>query len=234
MIRRIVFFQLRYFQAQFTSTITPPPGLMLVSPIKWASSFRTSRVWSSRPSGGRCLSALPASWDKNRLWPRVRPSTDQERAASLALHHGVDALPVVDAEGCALGVMPSQALLHVLRREHVEDLHVLAGIQRESSQARHAIEDPPLRRAQETAQAVMRNPAQALDSLEAHSSVLARIFECRYFGGSSEEETARALGLPLRTVQRGWMRARAWLRYALDCGPRAGSPASGPGKRPSF
>jgi Mg/Co/Ni transporter MgtE len=28
----------------------------------------------------------------------------------------------------------------------VEDLHVLAGIQRESSQARHAIEDPPMRR----------------------------------------------------------------------------------------
>lgn len=78
--------------------------------------------------------------------PLVRPSTDQEHAASLALHHGVDALPVVDAEGCALGVMPSQALLQVLRREHVEDLHVLAGIQRETARARHAIEDPPLRR----------------------------------------------------------------------------------------
>ena len=31
---------------------------------------------------------------------------DQERAASLALHHGVDALPVVDAGGRPLGVMP--------------------------------------------------------------------------------------------------------------------------------
>jgi len=81
-----------------------------------------------------------------RDFPRVRPNTDQERAASLALHHGVDALPVVDAEGCVLGVMPSQAIMQVLRREHVEDLHVLAGIQRESSQARHAIEDPPMRR----------------------------------------------------------------------------------------
>lgn len=79
--------------------------------------------------------------------PAVRLGEDQEHAASLALHHGVDALPVVDAEGCALGVMPSQAILQVLRREHVEDLHVLAGIQRESSHARHAIEDPPLRRA---------------------------------------------------------------------------------------
>jgi len=81
-----------------------------------------------------------------RDFPRVRPNTDQEHAASLALHHGVDALPVIDAEGRALGVMPAQALMQVLRREHVEDLHVLAGIQRESSQARHAIEDPPMRR----------------------------------------------------------------------------------------
>jgi magnesium transporter len=81
-----------------------------------------------------------------RDFPRVRPNTDQERAASLALHHGADALPVVDAEGCVLGVMPAQAIMQVLRREHVEDLHVLAGIQRESAKARHAIEDPPMRR----------------------------------------------------------------------------------------
>jgi magnesium transporter len=80
-------------------------------------------------------------------FPRVTPDTDQERAASAALHHGVDALPVVDGDARALGVMPSQALLQVLRREHVEDLHRLAGIQREAAQARHAIEDPPLRRA---------------------------------------------------------------------------------------
>ncbi|HEX9182911.1 MAG TPA: magnesium transporter, partial [Burkholderiales bacterium] len=63
-----------------------------------------------------------------------------------ALHHLVDALPVVDKDGRALGVMPSQALMQVLRREHVEDLHVLSGIHREESRARHAIEDPPLRR----------------------------------------------------------------------------------------
>jgi magnesium transporter len=80
-------------------------------------------------------------------FPRVTPDTDQEHAASLALHHGVDALPVVDAGGRALGVMPSQAILQVLRREHVEDLHRLAGIEREAARARHAIEDPPLRRA---------------------------------------------------------------------------------------
>jgi magnesium transporter len=83
----------------------------------------------------------------DRAFPRVGVGDDQETAASLALHHGVDALPVVDEAGRLLGVMPSQALLHVLRREHVEDLHRLAGIRRETSQARHAIEDPPARRA---------------------------------------------------------------------------------------
>jgi magnesium transporter len=88
----------------------------------------------------------PVSEAMERNFPCVTADTDQERAASLALHHGVDALPVVDAAGRPLGVMPSQALLQVLRREHVEDLHRLAGIQREASQARHAIEDPPLRR----------------------------------------------------------------------------------------
>ena len=60
----------------------------------------------------------------DRNFPCVTADSDQERAASLALQHGVDALPVVDAGGRPLGVMPSQALLQVLRREHVEDLHL--------------------------------------------------------------------------------------------------------------
>ncbi|HEU4456721.1 MAG TPA: magnesium transporter [Longimicrobium sp.] len=77
---------------------------------------------------------------------RVPPDADQERVASVALHHGVDSVPVVDAEGRLLGVVPPLAMLRVLRREHVEDLHRLAGIARETAQARHALEEPPVRR----------------------------------------------------------------------------------------
>lgn len=44
---------------------------------------------------------------------------------------------------------------------------------------------------------------------------LARVAECRLFGGLSEEETARALDVSLRTVQRDWQRARAWLQRDL-------------------
>ena len=98
---------------------------------------------------GRLLAA-PAQARLGELavagFPSVSAHTDQERAASVALHHRVDALPVIDGEGRPLGVMPAQALLQVLRREHVEDLHRIAGIGREAGQARHAIEDPPLRR----------------------------------------------------------------------------------------
>lgn len=80
-------------------------------------------------------------------FPRAAPDQDQEHAASLALHGRVNALPVVDREGRLVGVMPAQALQQVLRQEHVEDLHRLAGIARETAAARHAIDDPPLRQA---------------------------------------------------------------------------------------
>jgi RNA polymerase sigma factor (TIGR02999 family) len=61
---------------------------------------------------------------------------------------------------------------------------------------------------------------RALAGLRDHDEHLAQVFECRYFAGLSEEETAEALGTSLRTVQRGWMRARAWLRDALQAGAR--------------
>jgi magnesium transporter len=77
---------------------------------------------------------------------RVPPDADQERVASVALHHGVDTVPVVDADGRLLGVVPPLAMLRVLRREHVEDLHRLAGIAREAAHARRALEEPPVRR----------------------------------------------------------------------------------------
>ncbi|MET0552963.1 MAG: sigma-70 family RNA polymerase sigma factor [Vicinamibacteria bacterium] len=62
---------------------------------------------------------------------------------------------------------------------------------------------------------------QALDRLAARSPRLARVVECRFFAGLGEEETAEALGVSLRTVQREWTRARAWLREDLSGPPAA-------------
>lgn len=82
-----------------------------------------------------------------RGWPSVPQHTDQERLASIALDHGVHALPLVDERQRLVGVVGPAALMAVLRGEHVEDLHRLAGVMRETARARHALEDPPLRRA---------------------------------------------------------------------------------------
>jgi RNA polymerase sigma factor (TIGR02999 family) len=43
----------------------------------------------------------------------------------------------------------------------------------------------------------------------------AQVVECRVFGGLTLEETARALDLSTRSVQRSWTTARAWLRKEL-------------------
>jgi RNA polymerase sigma factor (TIGR02999 family) len=55
----------------------------------------------------------------------------------------------------------------------------------------------------------------ALQQLAREDERLVRVFECRYFAGYSEQETADALGVSVRTVQRDWLKARAWLRRAL-------------------
>ncbi|MEZ5419159.1 MAG: ECF-type sigma factor [Vicinamibacterales bacterium] len=55
----------------------------------------------------------------------------------------------------------------------------------------------------------------ALQKLEALDPRLARVVECRYFAGLSEEESAQAMGVSLRTAQREWFKARAWLRAEL-------------------
>jgi RNA polymerase sigma factor (TIGR02999 family) len=57
---------------------------------------------------------------------------------------------------------------------------------------------------------------RVLEELRARDERLARTVECRFFAGLSEEETAAALGVSLRTAQRNWMRARAWLRSELQ------------------
>ena len=90
------------------------------------------------------------------------------------------------------------------------------------------------RRAKKRAQANDRSPFEAVDDvavdteaervlaveeamvgLEQMSSRLVQVVECRFFAGMTEDETAAALGVGLRTVQRDWMRARAWLLKTL-------------------
>jgi RNA polymerase sigma factor (TIGR02999 family) len=56
----------------------------------------------------------------------------------------------------------------------------------------------------------------ALQKLASIDARLVRVVECRYFAGFTEQETAEALGMSVRTAQREWFKARAWLRRELQ------------------
>lgn len=55
----------------------------------------------------------------------------------------------------------------------------------------------------------------AMERLAQVDQRMARVVECRFFAGLTEEETAVVLGVTARTVHRDWVRARAWLELAL-------------------
>jgi RNA polymerase sigma factor (TIGR02999 family) len=55
----------------------------------------------------------------------------------------------------------------------------------------------------------------ALQRLAKEDMRKSRVFEMRFFGGMSVEETAEALGVAPNTVIRDWSFARAWLRREL-------------------
>lgn len=57
---------------------------------------------------------------------------------------------------------------------------------------------------------------EALEQLQDVHPRLVRVVECRFFAGLTEEETAQALAVTSRTVQRDWQRARLWLRRLLE------------------
>jgi len=56
----------------------------------------------------------------------------------------------------------------------------------------------------------------ALNALAALDPQQGRIVELRFFGGLTVDETAEALGVSPRTVDREWRMARAWLQRELE------------------
>ncbi|TDI48204.1 MAG: hypothetical protein E2P02_01550 [Acidobacteria bacterium] len=79
------------------------------------------------------------------------------------------------------------------------------------------------------ARALARAYVRAIFKLRARNERLSRTVECRFFAGLSEQETAEALGVSLRTAQRNWMRTRAWIRSELS-GRRASKTAENRGQ----
>ncbi len=110
------------------------------------------------------------------------------------------------AEGHAhfLAIMAT-AMRHLL----IEHARSVASVKRGSGQRHETLtsaDDAVLGNAEELIQV-----DQMLQQLAQHSSQQVAIVECRYFAGLSDPETASALQLPLRTVQREWARVRDWM-----------------------
>jgi RNA polymerase sigma factor (TIGR02999 family) len=57
---------------------------------------------------------------------------------------------------------------------------------------------------------------EALDQLAAEEPVAAEVVKLRYFAGLTAEQAASALDISLRTANRHWAYARAWLHQRLN------------------
>jgi RNA polymerase sigma factor (TIGR02999 family) len=55
----------------------------------------------------------------------------------------------------------------------------------------------------------------ALKRLERLDKRLARVVECRFFGGMTQEQIGEVMGLSVRTIRNDWIKAKAWLGSEL-------------------
>lgn len=99
------------------------------------------------------ITTLLALSDTDPIAPHLEPpaaaveaSADQELVALTALRFNLPAVPVHDARGRFMGVVPASALLRVLHHEHIEDLDRLSGVLRQREHVAHALDAPPSRR----------------------------------------------------------------------------------------
>jgi len=105
--------------------------------------------------------------------------------------------------------LASVAMRHLL----VDEARSRATLKRGGERTRVTLDDETI--AVDTCAETLLAIEDALDRLAAAEPRLAKVVECRFFGGLSEKETAEALGITERTVARDWIKARVLLRRAL-------------------
>jgi len=91
----------------------------------------------------------------------------------------------------------------------------LAAAEKRGGPQRHVTLDDNVAAANDQADSLLELH-EALDHLALLDERLARVVECRFFGGMTEQETAEALHIGVRTVRRDWIKARGLLYHALS------------------
>ena len=106
--------------------------------------------------------------------------------------------------------LASVAMRHVL----VDRAKARAALKRGGGQVRVSFDESRI--GPDTQPEALLQLVEALERLAAAEPRLARVVECRFFGGLTEEEIAEVLGVTVRTVERDWAKARMLLRRALE------------------
>ena len=95
---------------------------------------------------------------------------------------------------------------------------LIESARRRLRQKRTLPEEPPESQLEEaeTPSDEMLAVNEAVEALEKNDADAANLVKLRYFAGMTMKEAAVAMDMPLRSVERLWAYARAWLRRHLE------------------
>jgi RNA polymerase sigma factor (TIGR02999 family) len=171
-------------------------------------------------------SAARAGGDLDRLIPAVYEELRAVAHRRLAAHGGggtLDTAALVHEAYLKLAGGPGESwrdrshffalASRVMRQILVDRARGRAAMKRGGERRRITFDEQVLA-ADEQADAMLELD-DALAKLAAIAPRLARVVECKFFGGMGDEEIAQALGITDRTVRRDWEKARMLLRRAL-------------------
>jgi RNA polymerase sigma factor (TIGR02999 family) len=147
---------------------------------------------------------------------RLRESRDQETLATTALVNEVYLRLAGRAGGSWEGraqffAFTSRAMRHILV-DHARRTHAK---KRGGAAVRIPLEQTAVS-GEDAAAADLLGVDEAIERLAHRNPRMAQVVELRFFGGLSVTETAEALGTSVRTVEREWTRARAYLLEMID------------------
>jgi RNA polymerase sigma factor (TIGR02999 family) len=110
------------------------------------------------------------------------------------------------------------AAAEAMRRILVENARRKRSIKRGGEMTRRVLDEAELLAPEPREDLVALD--EALTQLAATDRAAAELVQLRYFGGLAMPEAAQVLGVSLRTAERLWTYARAWLhRHVKDAGP---------------
>jgi len=174
------------------------------------------RIDSGDPAAAESL--LPLVYDELRRLAAAqmsRESPDQTLQPTALVHEAYLRLVGSDgAQNCwnSKGHFFGAAAI-AMRRILVEAARRRGRVKRGGELSRQALDEANLAEPENSDRLLLLDAA--MTRLAAERPEIARLVELRYFAGLTMPQAAEALGIPLRTAERSWTYARAWLQAEI-------------------